>query len=276
MIETLTILFCALLPAVLLIGYVRYRDRQHPEPIGRVMQAVIYGVFSALLAVPLSMALEGYALSSDYGVLAMLPFVRGVFHAFVGAAIPEESVKLLFLYILLRQCDDFDEAIDGIVYAVCVGMGFAAIENVFYLFSGDGDWRYTAIMRSVLAVPGHYIYAVLMGFFYALVHFHPRRFGHLRSLVWIAPVLAHGIYDAILMVGGEDELLSWLSIIPLIAFCVVMHRFCHKRLRYIEALDTDTHDLDTFCSAVAQEQYLQQQHQAQERQHPTSTPPPLP
>lgn len=276
MIETLTILFCALLPAVLLIGYVRYRDRQHPEPIGRVMQAVIYGVFSALLAVPLSMALEGYALSSDYGVLAMLPFVRGVFHAFVGAAIPEESVKLLFLYILLRQCDDFDEAIDGIVYAVCVGMGFAAIENVFYLFSGDGDWRYTAIMRSVLAVPGHYIYAVLMGFFYALVHFHPRRFGHLRSLVWIAPVLAHGIYDAILMVGGEDELLSWLSIIPLIAFCVVMHRFCHKRLRYIEALDTDTHDLDTFCSAVAQEQYLQQQRQAQERQHPTSTPPPLP
>lgn len=276
MIETLTILFCALLPAVLLIGYVRYRDRQHPEPIGRVMQAVIYGVFSALLAVPLSMALEGYALSSDYGVLAMLPFVRGVFHAFVGAAIPEESVKLLFLYILLRQCDDFDEAIDGIVYAVCVGMGFAAIENVFYLFSGDGDWRYTAIMRSVLAVPGHYIYAVLMGFFYALVHFHPRRFGHLRSLVWIAPVLAHGIYDAILMVGGEDELLSWLSIIPLIAFCVVMHRFCHKRLRNIEALDTDTHDLDTFCSAVAQEQYLQQQHQAQERQHPTSTPPPLP
>lgn len=276
MIETLTILFCALLPAVLLIGYVRYRDRQHPEPIDRVMQAMIYGVFSALLAVPLSMALEGYALSSDYGVLAMLPFVRGVFHAFVGAAIPEESVKLLFLYILLRQCDDFDEAIDGIVYAVCVGMGFAAIENVFYLFSGDGDWRYTAIMRSVLAVPGHYIYAVLMGFFYALVHFHPRRFGHLRSLVWIAPVLAHGIYDAILMVGEEDKLLSWLSIIPLIAFCVVMHRFCHKRLRYIEALDTDTHDLDTFCSAVAQEQYLQQQHQAQERQHPTSTPPPLP
>lgn len=274
MTETLTILFCALLPAVLLIGYVRHRDRQRPEPMGRILQAVIYGVFSALLSVPLSMALEGYALSSDYGVLAMLPFVRGVFQAFVGAAIPEESVKLLFLYLLLRQCDDFDEAIDGIVYAVCVGMGFAAIENVFYLFSGDGDWRYTAIIRGTLAVPGHYIYAVLMGFFYALVHFHPRRFGHLRSLVWIAPVLAHGIYDAILMVGGEDELLSWLSIIPLIAFCVVMHRFCHKRLRYIEALDTDTHDLDTFCSAVAQEQY-RQQHQAQE-QHSTPTPPPLP
>lgn len=276
MTEILTILFCALLPAVLLVGYVRYRDRQHPEPTGRILQAVIYGVFSALLSVPLAMALEGYALSSDYGLLAILPFVRGVFQAFVGAAIPEESAKLLFLYLLLRNCDDFDEAIDGIVYAVSGGMGFAAIENVSYVFLSDVDWRYTAITRGVLAVPGHYIYAVLMGFFYGLVHFHPRRFGHLRSLVWIAPVLAHGIYDAILMVGEEDEILSCLSIIPLIAFCVVMHRFCHKRLRYIEALDTDTHDLDTFCSAVAQEQYLQQQCQAQAQQHRTPTPPPLP
>ena len=50
-------LISSLLPAVLLIGYVRYRDRRRPEPMMRIIQAVIYGLFSAFLAVPLAMAL---------------------------------------------------------------------------------------------------------------------------------------------------------------------------------------------------------------------------
>ena len=73
-------------------------------------------------------------------------------------------------------------------------------------------------MRSLLAVPGHYIFAVLMGFFYSLVHFYPRHYRKYRYLIWLAPVLAHGIYDAILMVGAEHELLSMLSYIPLVIF----------------------------------------------------------
>lgn len=164
-------LICSLLPAVLLIGYVRYRDRRRPEPMMRIIQAVIYGLFSAFLAVPLAMALEGLVYSSGYGIFAVLPFVRGVFSAFVGAAIPEESMKLLMLWLMLRNCDDFDEALDGIVYAVCIGMGFAGIENVLYVFQSEDGWATTALMRSLLAVPGHYIFAVLMGFFYSLAHF---------------------------------------------------------------------------------------------------------
>ena len=166
-------LISSLLPAVLLIGYVRYRDRRRPEPMMRIIQAVIYGLFSAFLAVPLAMALEGLVYSSGYGIFAVLPFVRGVFSAFVGAAIPEESMKLLMLWLMLRNCDDFDEAMDGIVYAVCIGMGFAGLENVLYVFQSEDGWATTALMRSLLAVPGHYIFAVLMGFFYSLAHFYP-------------------------------------------------------------------------------------------------------
>ena len=198
--EVLYMLISSLLPAVLLIGYVRYRDRRRPEPMMRIIQAVIYGLFSAFLAVPLAMALEGLVYSSGYGIFAVLPFVRGVFSAFVGAAIPEESMKLLMLWLMLRNCDDFNEAMDGIVYAVCIGMGFAGIENVLYVFQSEDGWATTALMRSLLAVPGHYIFAVLMGFFYSLAHFYPRRYRKYRYLIWLAPVLAHGIYDAILMV----------------------------------------------------------------------------
>lgn len=41
-------LISSLLPAVLLIGYVRYRDRRRPEPMMRIIQAVIYGLFFRL------------------------------------------------------------------------------------------------------------------------------------------------------------------------------------------------------------------------------------
>lgn len=258
--EVLYMLISSLLPAVLLIGYVRYRDRRRPEPMMRIIQAVIYGLFSAFLAVPLAMALEGLVYSSGYGIFAVLPFVRGVFSAFVGAAIPEESMKLLMLWFMLRNCDDFDEAMDGIVYAVCIGMGFAGLENVLYVFQSEDGWATTALMRSLLAVPGHYIFAVLMGFFYSLAHFYPRRYRKYRYLIWLAPVLAHGIYDAILMVGAEHELLSMLSYIPLVIFCVWMHRFCLKRFAHAERLDEDTADIATFCAAVSQEQFLRTPH----------------
>lgn len=254
--KEITMLACSLLPAILLICYVRYRDRRHPEPMMRIAQAVIYGLFSALLSVPLAMALEGIILNSEYGVVASLPFIRGVFGAFVGAAIPEESAKLLMLWLMLRNCDDFDEAMDGIVYAVCIGMGFAGLENILYVFGDEDSWKSIAFSRSLLAVPGHYLFAVLMGFFYSLAHFHPRQFHKYRSLIWIAPVLAHGIYDSILMVGAEHEVLSVVAFIPLIAFCVWMHRFCFRQLRHAERLDTDLHDLATFCDAVRQECHI--------------------
>mgnify|MGYP006391493201 CR=1 FL=1 len=52
--------------------------------------------------------------------------------AFFGAAIPEEIAKFFMLWLLLRKNPYFDEKMDGIVYAVCVSLGFAALENIFH------------------------------------------------------------------------------------------------------------------------------------------------
>lgn len=52
--------------------------------------------------------------------------------AFFGAAIPEEIAKFFMLWLLLRKNPYFDEKMDGIVYAVCVSLGFEALENIFH------------------------------------------------------------------------------------------------------------------------------------------------
>ena len=56
-------------------------------------------------------------------------FAEAVGDAFFLAAIPEEVAKLFMLWLLLRKNPFFDEHFDGIVYAVCVGLGFAGFEN---------------------------------------------------------------------------------------------------------------------------------------------------
>ena len=87
-------------------------------------------------------------------------------------------------------------------------MGFAATENIGYLLDAylDGEWVNTGIGRALLAVPGHFIYAVVMGYFYAKASFddQSRRKRNLALAICI-PILIHAIDDSILFVADLME-----------------------------------------------------------------------
>ena len=119
--------------------------------------------------------------------------------------------------------------LDTTAMAFCVGLGFAAIENVFYVFDHSDEWLSVAVMRSLLAVPGHYAYAVLMGYYYSIYHFVDRS-PRTAVCIFAVPVIAHGIYDAIAMSGMVNEYVGGLSFFVLIYFCVKMHKFANKKL----------------------------------------------
>lgn len=142
--------------------------------------------------------------------------------AFIVAALPEETFKLYELWIVLRKNPYFDGHFDGIVYAVCVGLGFAAFENVLYLFCYD-EWVSVAIGRSLLAVLGHYAFAVLMGYYYSVYHFvdHSPK---VAAYVLLVPILVHGAYDAIVMSGMINQYIGGLSFFGLIYFYVKIHK----------------------------------------------------
>ena len=233
------------LPAILLLIFVCYRDRQQPEPLSRLLLGVGYGVLSIILTFVFVGIMHLFRPPLD-----QLPVIGNIFVAFYDAAIPEESAKLLMLWLLLRRNPYFDEHLDGIIYAVCVGMGFAAFENVGYLFSNQDTWLEVAVARALLAVPGHYAFAVLMGFFYSLVHFYPARYRKYRYLVWLAPVMAHGIYDSLCFLTDGLPVLSGVITLFLYFFCYLMHRFCLRRITNLQLLDQDRKDLDAFSQAM--------------------------
>ena len=122
--------------------------------------------------------------------------------------------------------DDFD----GIVYAVCIGMGFAAIENVLYLFDNYESWISVGIARALFAVPGHFLDAVIMGFYYSLWHFRILRNWQTCALILVGPILAHGIYDSIVFSMNIDDSLSGILLLLFLLFLNKLKNICKKHI----------------------------------------------
>lgn len=224
---TMIILSFALLPAILLLLYIWRKDTQK-EPTSWLVKAVLGGVAICIPVALVEGGLEVLLFGADGKPSSLMGSTT---MAFVVAALPEEAFKLFALWMVLRKNPYFDEHFDGIVYAVCVGLGFAAFENVLYLFSYD-EWVSVAIVRSLLAVPGHYAFAILMGYYYSVYHFidHSPK---VAACVLLVPIIAHGAYDAIAMSGMINHYIGGLSFFVLIYFCVKMHKFAYTK---IEAL----------------------------------------
>ena len=220
------IIFAAILPAFLLVLYIWLRDKYQREPITEVLKAVGLGILSAFMAVLVEGFLQGFGIVSENPTTLL----GAAWNAFVGAAIPEERVKLLVLALFLRHNRYFDESFDGIVYACAVGMGFAGTENIVYLFSNINEWETVAIQRAIFAVPGHFMFAVAMGYFYSLVYFGDVSWRMQGRILWV-PVLLHGVYDALLMMANVGTMLSGILIALFYAFCFMMFRYGRDNIK---------------------------------------------
>ena len=124
---------------------------------------------------------------------------------FLIVAVSEELCKFLALKLGSWKSEDFNYYFDGILYAVIVSMGFAAVENVRYVFAyGLGN----AVARAVTSLPAHCIFGIYMGSFYAEARHYQKQGQQGKSLLSLVlavliPVILHGFYDFVLSVEGE-------------------------------------------------------------------------
>ena len=222
----------AVLPALVLMGYVYRMDRLDKEPWPLLLSLMIQGVVSTALAVfaeRLGMRLLG-------GLAAENTWTYQIIANFIVVGLSEEGFK----YLLLKQrtwlSPAFNCQFDGVVYAVFVSLGFALWENIDYVVMYGFS---AAMVRSVTAVPGHACFGVFMGAWYGLARRYEnrgdiRRSARCRRMALICPVLLHGMYDLIATV--ERSPFSWAFlgfILILFAAAFVMVRRLSKQDRYI-------------------------------------------
>jgi len=194
----MVILFASLAPVFIILFYIYFRDKYEREPLGLLVKAVVLGM---LVVLPIIFA--------ERLLMSIMPPLGKIgsaaYHAFVVAGTTEEVFKFLVLYLLVWRSPSFNEQFDGIVYAVFVSLGFAAVENVLYVMDGGIQ---TAMLRALTAVPAHALFGITMGYYLGIAHMYEEL---RKAYLWRAvlfPILLHGIYDFILMVE-----IDWLLIL---------------------------------------------------------------
>lgn len=199
----------AVAPGLALLWWFYNKDFLEPEPLSLVFAAFFRGMFFVFPAGLIEKMIEGLSSFSP------------LFSALIGVALVEEYFKWFALrrFIASPECD---ECYDGIVYGTSVALGFATLENLFYIVGSINPWA-IAGWRAVLSVPLHALCGLAMG--YEAARQKMTASGPLRVLkIIILPVLAHGIYNFLLLtetIAGVTGAMMLVVVMWIMAFRMI-------------------------------------------------------
>lgn len=180
------LLSLALAPGIAITVYIYLKDKHEREPFRLLALSFFYGVLSTIVTLLISLPAQYWMVLREDDVTHQ--FVN----AFFKVAFVEELSKFLFIRFILFPNKHFNEPFDGIVYAVMVGMGFATLENILYVF----EYGYTTgILRMFTAVPAHATFAILMGYFLGKAKFSLNKKLYYSLVGLFVATLFHGAYD---------------------------------------------------------------------------------
>jgi protease PrsW len=225
----LSIVLVSVLPALGWLWFFHSTDRYEPEPRKLVLRTFLLGVFFAL------------ALGTTYGGLPY-PWGPARYAAVIWAPLVEETGKFLIVFWTVFRNRNFNEPMDGIVYAASAALGFAACENAFYVVAnwssaGAGMGVYTLLGRSIFSVPGHALFSSFWG---AALGFSIGKKGIKPILAvalgLLAGMAAHGLFNWFTMENHLEGL-------AFIAFCALLWRLVYKVL-IVRALSHSPHRQD--------------------------------
>ena len=131
---------------------------------------------------------------------AVYPVAERTFMSFFRAAFLEEGIKFAILLFFCVRLSALNEPMDAIVYGAAIGLGYAAMENLGYLNSGDLEtaWTFSIVKVRYLPLIMHLGFGVLMGWLLSLNLFEERSQFKRRIMLILAlavPVILHGSYN---------------------------------------------------------------------------------
>ncbi|MCQ2373804.1 MAG: PrsW family glutamic-type intramembrane protease [Phascolarctobacterium sp.] len=218
----------AVLPGLFLVWYVYEQDKIEKEPRDLLLKLFFFGALTVFIA----MVVESGLVSGLALLVNKKSLLFALIENFLCVALVEEFVKFNVLKKTWNH-PAFDYRFDGIVYAVVVGMGFAVLENIFYVYEHGMS---VAIMRAFTSLPGHCVFAIYMGYYYGEAKLCATQKGgrgveaNLKQALWI-PTLLHGFYDFCLSAGDA------MLIMILIVFVVALDIRAYNTLKASSARD---------------------------------------
>ena len=209
------ILAAALLPCAVLLYYIYKKDKIEKEPTGLLIKLFIFGCISTIPAVILEMVGTNVLAAIGLDPNSVL-FI--LIENFLVVGFAEEFSKRFMLKLGSWKDPNFNYIFDGVVYAVFVSVGFAALENVGYIMSFGLE---VAPIRGLAAIPLHAICGMFMGHSYGLAKYFEKCGNYPQSrtamkMSLLVPVLIHGFYDFCASIDSEMMGYIWLIFVVLV------------------------------------------------------------
>lgn len=243
-------IFFGFVPMILFAAFVNWLDRYEKEPKALLGAAFVWGVVIAgggafILNTAFGMgiyALTGSSGAADFGTTSIV------------APIIEEGLKglaVLMVFFLFRK--EFDSILDGIVYAAITAMGFAAIENVLYIYRNgflEGGWEgfwVLVVIRVVLVGWMHPFFTAFTGIGLAIARMSRNLLVKILAVPtgYAAAVFTHAFHNTFSgLIGGFEGLIAgtfvdYVGYALMLAFIVwiVVHERNLLRRHLLEELE---------------------------------------
>ena len=243
------IYLATILPPIL-IGIIIWKSDRFPEPGKFLVASFLLGVSIYL---PLNLLIM---ITEDHiAPLLGLDFIEDPYtdaeHAFMmffRAAFLEEGVKFAILLFFCVRLSALNEPMDAIVYGAAIGLGYAAMENLGYLASGNlaDAWTFKMVKVRYIPLIMHLGFGVIMGWLLSLNLFEERSPFKRRVMLILAlavPVIFHGSYNYL-------RAFEVFPIITLILVIGIIYFYRREQLKRItEDMDkTRIENIDVFYS----------------------------
>jgi RsiW-degrading membrane proteinase PrsW (M82 family) len=180
------LLALAVAPGLAIAIFIYEKDKLDREPLHLLVKSFFLGAASIFPASFINGVFEGF------GVLHTAAMDETFYYA-LAVGFSEEFCKFLILIIFFYPRKEFNEPFDGITYGVMIAMGFATLENVFYVVDGGLG---AALIRMFTAVPAHATFGVIMGYYVGLAKFsHRTRIPFPKTVGVLGAMGMHAVYD---------------------------------------------------------------------------------
>lgn len=190
---TLSLLICpVVLPVIFWAWYHYHKDQHLPEPLGHLLLAFVLGAASFWLGKLMYIGLQLFDLRLDAYLLADTNRPALLLYALLAIGPIEEFAKLVPFLLVIIRLREFDEPLDGIIYASFIALGFSAVENIQYLqFVTSGE----ALARGFAGPVVHIVFASIWGYYIGRAWLRRQRLWPTVLLSLGATALLHGLYD---------------------------------------------------------------------------------
>jgi RsiW-degrading membrane proteinase PrsW (M82 family) len=209
-----TTLAGSIAPSIFVL-WMYFNDRFEREPIALIAYSFGWGAFSGIIAALLNTL-----------IWVVIPL------SFVVAPLVEEPLKIIGIYWLAKSKfgKEFNNHLDGLLYGVAAGSGFAALENFGYIarYSAIFGFLTIVLIRSVTPV----MHALSTGFVGRWLGLSKVRYGRttLLDLVpgLVVAMLLHALWNFMPSLGETIALLGLLLVIP---YGYLLYKFAKEASR---------------------------------------------